>query len=66
MFPARSDEEMKAMLAEHFFCKSDDDTGFESTTEEVSNESSTTSDSDDVDPLDDEKVKELLDGLGDE
>mgnify|MGYP003650828931 CR=1 FL=1 len=66
VFPARSDEEMKAMLAEHFFCKSDDDTGFESTTEEVSNESSTTSDSDDVDPLDDDKVKELLDGLGDE
>jgi len=67
VFPVRSDDEMKSMLDEHFYCSNTGDT-FESTTSEVTKDSSpvTSTSTDDVDPLDDDKVKELLDGLGDE
>ena len=69
VFTARSTEEMKSMLDEHFYCQSggsSEDTWNEqkeqTTVENVNTEKST----DDIDPLDDDKVKELLDGLGDD
>lgn len=68
VFPPRNEKEMRAMLDEHFFC-SDSSTDVDeawspesSTAESVTTETST----DSIDPLDDDKVKELLDGLGDE
>ena len=68
VFPARSYEELKAMLDEHFYCSNgssevEDDWGSNSKPEPVATPST---DTDSVDPLDDDKVKELLDGLGDE
>ena len=68
VFPARSTEEMKSMLDEHFHCQASSST----TDSNWGNDKPTTNEpeakdvTDDVDPLDDDKVKELLDGLGDE
>lgn len=65
VFPPRSCEDLKKMLDEHFYCSDtgsvDDTTTYESpskTEEKVNTES--------VDPLDDDKVKELLAGLVDD
>ena len=63
VFPVRSDEEMNGMLDEHFYCGSEKTDGKVEAEETWGNTESKT---DDVDPLDDDKVKELLDGLGDE
>lgn len=69
VFPARSESEMRSMLDEHFFCSDSSADVNEAwapeqttTTTETTTETST----DDIDPLDDDKVKQLLDGLGDE
>jgi hypothetical protein len=73
VFTVRSTEEMKKMLDEHFFCKQS------STVKDVWNPEPTAdkskskeketvppvADESNIDPLDDDKVKELLDGLGD-
>lgn len=77
VFPPRSYDELKEMLNEHFYCESDavdnDSWGGSSSTQStdtaVASETDTATASDTdagVDPLDDDKVKELLDGLGDE
>ena len=74
VFPARSTEEMKSMLDEHFHCQSSSSTSDSDWSDDKSttNNKSTTNEpeakdlTNDVDPLDDDKVKELLDGLGDE
>jgi hypothetical protein len=78
VFTVRSTEEMKKMLDEHFFCKQSstvedvwntepaaaEPVAVESTSKKKETVPST-SDESDIDPLDDDKVKELLDGLGD-
>ena len=69
VFPARSTEEMKSMLNEHFYCESSSsasDSDWNNDNPTSSTSESDTQSSTDVDPLDDDKVKELLDGLGDE
>ena len=70
VFPVRSGDELKQTLDEHFFGNSSGDRVWDS--EDNSSSSSKpaeskgdTLDLDSVDPLDDDKVKELLDGLGD-
>ena len=70
VFPARSTEEMKTMLDEHFYCQagaSTEDNWNEQKEQPTQTTTTTTEAStDDIDPLDDDKVKELLDGLGDD
>lgn len=70
VFPPRSDAEIKAMLDEHFYCNDTDSSSNErenwSAPAPVATEATSTDSVDDVDPLDDDKVKELLEGLGDE
>jgi len=70
VFPPRSDSEIKAMLDEHFYCNtgstSTEDDSWNKPTETESTNTQSTTNTDDVDPLDDDKVKELLEGLGDE
>lgn len=73
VFPPRSYDDLKGMLTEHFYCNSSgavdegDDVQWSSSTSSVSVSKTVTDDTtSDVDPLDDDKVKELLDGLGDE
>jgi len=74
VFPARSFEELKGVLSEHFYCNSgdeDEDKKDEDWAPPTSPATTSTSQpetntvTEDVDPLDDSKVKELLDGLGD-
>ena len=70
VFPVKSYDELKKILDEHFHCKSssvDDawapkETATESEPEPKDKKAPA---GDDVDPLDDDKVKELLEGLGD-
>lgn len=73
VFPVKSYDQLKEVLDEHYHCKSSEDT-FETTAGEVSTATAATAvvkeavnvaDDDDDDPLEDDKVKELLDGLGD-
>ena len=69
VFPCKSYDDLKLVLNEHFYCKSDSVEDVwnpepKSDSEPVSTTTSSST-SDSVDPLDDDKVKELLDGLGD-
>ena len=69
VFPARSESEMRSMLDEHFFCSDSSSDVNEAWAPEQTttiNEATTETSTDDIDPLDDDKVKQLLDGLGDE
>ena len=70
VFPCKSYDELKAVLNEHFYCNSGSSTDdvwqpetVQDSKSEDKEESKTSTSS--VDPLDDDKVKELLDGLGD-
>jgi hypothetical protein len=71
VFPAKSFDELKSMLDEHFYCSDNrssaaEDVWKSSNTSTEDDPAPAKTDVDSVDPLDDDKVKELLDGLGDE
>ena len=67
VFPCKSYDELKGVLNEHFYCKSssDDDVWNPEPEPKAEPQPVANTSTDDVDPLDDDKVKELLDGLGD-
>lgn len=66
VFTVKSYDELKTVLDEHFYGKTQvDDEWSDGETVTESATSTVSTDVDDVDPLDDDKVKELLDGLGD-
>ena len=68
VFPVKSYDDLKKVLDEHFYCHQSSSVDNvwkpEPTSKPVSEKKEEVS-VDDVDPLDDDKVKELLDGLGD-
>lgn len=68
VFPVKSTDDLKQVLNEHFYCRDSNAEPSPVTVEKkpaaVSSTASSTEVSD-VDPLDDDKVKELLEGLGD-
>ena len=65
VFPVKSYDELKKVLDEHFYCKTSSDEVDESWKPEPVQEDTKKSETnlDDVDPLDDDKVKKLLEGL---
>tara|TARA_Y100000310_G_C20567756_1_gene756401 strand:+ start:327 stop:1148 length:822 start_codon:yes stop_codon:yes gene_type:complete len=64
VFPVKTYDELKGVLAEHFFCTGNSTDNVWSPEPESKSDTPNKEDSlDDVDPLDDDKVKELLDGL---
>ena len=68
VFPVKSYDELKEVLNEHFYCNSSASVPSSYSPKkqvEKKPEPVASGVSDDVDPLDDDKVKELLDGLGD-
>jgi hypothetical protein len=71
VFPVKSYDELKTVLNEHFYCGSDSsgddpDWGTDNRLPVKSSEPEPKEDkTDNIDPLDDDKVKQLLDGLGD-
>jgi hypothetical protein len=67
VFKVKSYDEMKAVLDEHFHCKdaSWEPEGVSVTSEQPKESKPDKVETDNVNPLDDDKVKELLDGLGD-
>ncbi len=72
VFTIKSSDELKAMLDEHFHCKKggveeawNPEPKEEKPRKTVKAETVSVPDEVEVDPLDDDKVKELLDGLGD-
>ena len=67
VFSVKSYDDLKKVLDEHFYCRDSAD-GAWSPEPEVAEKPETKSEApavENVDPLDDDKVKELLDGLGD-
>mgnify|MGYP003114616386 FL=1 len=75
VFPVKSYDDLKKVLDEHFHCKSPEQETFTDSAKEVQGRGSVaytpeaanvdnTDTSEDDDPLNDDKVKELLDGLG--
>ena len=68
VFPVKSYDDLKKVLDEHFYCNetsSADNTWKPQPTAKPVSEKKEEVSVDNVDPLDDDKVKELLDGLGD-
>ncbi len=67
VFPVKSYDELKEVLNEHFYCRSSDPVETQQSAPKPTPQPATAAvaSTDDVDPLDDDKVKELLDGLGD-
>ncbi len=67
VFPVKSYDELKEVLNEHFYCRSSEPAPSQPSSSQPKPEpvAATTTSTDNVDPLDDDKVKELLDGLGD-
>ena len=68
VFPVKSYDELKKVLDEHFYCKTSDsdsevDEAWKPKSEPESDSSNSNAKLDDVDPLDDDKVKKLLEGL---
>lgn len=68
VFPVKSYDELKKVLDEHFYCKTSDsdsevNEAWKPKSEPESDSSNSTAKLDDVDPLDDDKVKKLLEGL---
>tara|TARA_B100001123_G_scaffold434889_1_gene562278 strand:- start:43 stop:870 length:828 start_codon:yes stop_codon:yes gene_type:complete len=67
VFPVKSYDELKKVLDEHFYCKSSDSNDevdeVWNPEPEKSDDSKSSAKLDDVDPLDDDKVKKLLEGL---
>ena len=65
VFPVKSYEELKQVLNEHFYCRSEDPAESAPSAPAAAAPAAAPAQTDNVDPLDDDKVKELLDGLGD-
>ena len=74
VFPVKSYDELKKVLNEHFYCGSDSsdssdgpDWGDNKQSSAKASEPEPTKEdkTENIDPLDDDKVKQLLDGLGD-
>ena len=67
VFPVKSYDELKEVLNEHFYCRSSDPVESQQSAPKPTPQpaAAAVTSTDDVDPLDDDKVKELLDGLGD-
>jgi hypothetical protein len=67
VFTVKNYDELKKVLDEHFYCRdtSGDDPDWNTQKEAPSKSEPKEDKTDNIDPLDDDKVKELLDGLGD-